>query len=435
MRRVSRSRERRLTFILMVLVILCCFAVLLVGWEVLQQRLFPSMSTALRHALLTIRAGVVTAIACTVVYMMMRRQQRRLSDTADQLARLLESYQSDAAATARFENPHLVHCRELMDCHCAECPVYDAPGMRCWQFFALGRTDGGHGPTRLDIQNCHRCEVYRASCPDKLTELGESFNSLMFLLNEEKQRLDCLRSDMAEKEKMVAVGQLAAGVAHEVGNPLSSISSIIQLLKRGRSKELPIEQLNLIESHLKRISTIVRGMVTFARPREERWEPLDVSDILDRVIALITFDRRARGVQIEFERPKALLKTRVLGDQLQQVFLNLTINALDAMPHGGVLTIRALKNRSNILVRVQDSGCGIDPDAGRRIFEPFFTTKDPGCGSGLGLSVSYGIIQKHGGTIDFHSKPGDGTEFIVKIPITHAKHEGNDTTKHGLAGR
>ncbi|UCC30141.1 MAG: GHKL domain-containing protein, partial [Phycisphaerales bacterium] len=111
-------------------------------------------------------------------------------------------------------------------------------------------------------------------------------------------------------------------------------------------------------------------------------------------------------------------------DQLQQVFINLALNALDAMPNGGKLTIRVQKRRRNIIVRVQDSGCGIKPETGRQVFEPFFTTKEPGHGTGLGLAVSYSIVQKHGGSIDFNSTVGQGTVFTVQIPIAHRPPDG-----------
>ena len=126
---------------------------------------------------------------------------------------------------------------------------------------------------------------------------------------------------------------------------------------------------------------------------------------------------RARSVDIDFQRAATSLETYGLKGQLQQVFINLSLNALDAMPTGGRLMIRSEAKRGNISVQVRDTGGGITPETGRKVFEPFFTTKEPGHGTGLGLAVSYGIIQKHGGTIDFSSTPGEGTVFTVQIPI------------------
>ena len=416
-RRASKSRVK---FLWLVLVILAAFAILLVGGEVVQHHYFPEVSVAWAHASLTMRAGLATFFACIVVYQVMRRQQQRLSVTADQLARLLESYQRSGSTNVRFENPHHIHCRDSVACDCTACPVHGDRSRRCWQYFALAATDGGEGPPRLDIETCHQCAVYQASCPDKLTELGESFNSLMFLLQEEKQRLDRLRGQMIEKEKMVALGQLASGIAHEVGNPLSSISSILQMVKRKPDSVPTSEQLDLMGTHVERISKTVRQMVTLARPRAEQWEAVEIRQVLEQVVGLVSFDRRARDVEIAFRCTESLPPTRAVPDELQQVFLNLAINALDAMPAGGCLDIQAERNSAHIVVHVRDTGHGIDAALDRRIFEPFFTTKEPGCGSGLGLSVSYGIIQKHGGTIDYESQPGAGTAFTVKLPILDA---------------
>ncbi|MFH0981948.1 MAG: ATP-binding protein, partial [Planctomycetota bacterium] len=138
---------------------------------------------------------------------------------------------------------------------------------------------------------------------------------------------------------------------------------------------------------------------------------------LSEAVGLIAFDRRARGVDIQYEPPWSLPATYALRGQLQQVFINLFLNALDAMPHGGRLSIRVRKKLREIIVEVEDTGCGITPELGRRVFEPFLTTKEPGMGAGLGLEVSYSIIQKHGGSLDFSSTVGKGTVFTVQIPI------------------
>jgi signal transduction histidine kinase len=454
---------RRSSLVFLVLFVLCLYAILLVGWEVVQRKLYPDMSTGMTHALLVVRAGVITVIACSLVYVLMRRQQRRLSGTADRLAFLLESYKAvssrngnggmggGAAVTTangaamkgagssgvgkheRFENPNLVRCRDVFRCENKDCPAYQAPvGGRCWQLVALSQSPRGGNAPRIDIQQCHECKVYKLSCPDELSKLGESFNSLMFLLEEENEIVGRMRAQMVEKQKMVAVGQLAAGIAHEVGNPLSSISSIVQVLKRSRTANLPPDQLELIETHIERITSIVRQVTTLARPKAEYWESVDVGRTLEEAVRLISFDRRARNVEIDFRSPGSLPTTFGVRHELQQVFLNLALNALDAVSGGGKVVIRAARETRDIVVRIRDTGSGIAPEIGRRIFEPFFTTKEPGSGSGLGLAVSYGIVQKHGGTIDFSSVPGEGTEFVVKIPIVDQHPAEYDESKHGI---
>lgn len=414
MRTVVRRRSSRA---LIPLAVLCTFAVLFVGWEVAERHLFPAMSIGTRHALLAVRAAVVTTVASSIVYLLMRGQHRRLSMTGEQLSRLLESHQKNEPGPHRFDNPHLVHCREVVDCDQTSCPMYNSPGERCWQVTALSRAARELKAPSKEIEECHECEVYRLSCPDKLTELGENFNNLMFLLEEESEQVGRMRAQMLEKEKMVAVGQIAAGIAHEVGNPLSSISSIVQVLQRNGGTEGVPKQLDLIQAHIHRISTIVRQLVTMARPGAEQWELVAIGPILEDAVRLVAFDQRARRVEIDVETSQSLPQTYALRGQLEQVFINLSLNALDAMPNGGKLTIRAESERGNIIVRVRDTGSGIVPETGRRVFEPFFTTKEPGRGTGLGLAVSYGVVQKHGGTIDFRSTSGVGTEFTVQLPV------------------
>jgi signal transduction histidine kinase len=239
----------------------------------------------------------------------------------------------------------------------------------------------------------------------------------MFLLEQEAKQVGRMRAQMLEKEKMVAVGQIAAGVAHEIGNPLSSISSVVQMVKRKGSNAAIVQELDLIETHIQRISTTVRQLVNLARRGDDRWELVNIRQTLEETVRLIAFDRRARNVTIDLAPCNPLPQTYGLRGQLQQVFINLSLNALDAMPEGGKLTIQAKKPPGRIVVRVEDTGCGIPAEIGRRVFEPFFTTKQPGQGTGLGLAVSYGIVQKHGGEIEVNSAVGKGTVFTVELPV------------------
>jgi signal transduction histidine kinase len=400
-----------------VLGVLCGFAVLFVGTEVIERHLFPTMSIAVRHAFLTLRAGVVTVIVSATVYYLMRRQQRRLSQTAAQLTQLLESYQENPSAPGRFENPHLVHCRDVFNCDAPDCPMYDARGERCWQVMALRHPARDPAEVGMAIQHCHECDAYRLSCPDKLTELGESFNNVMYLLEQGAGQIGRMRAQMIEKQKMAAIGQIAAGVAHEVCNPLSSISSVVQMLKREGAYASNGKQLELIEKHIQRITSVVRQLINLARPGSLPWESVDVGEMLRDAVRLVQFDPRARNVDVRVEAPANGLHTYARRGQLQQVVLNLALNSLDAMSDGGTMTLSAEAQQDEISIRVRDTGCGIADHVGRRVFEPFFTTKDPGRGTGLGLAMAYGIVQEHGGTIDYNSEPGKGSVFTVQVPI------------------
>ncbi len=407
----------RLRHLFVFLAALSTLAALFVGGEVIERTFFPSMSIGWKHALLTVRAGVVTILCCGVVYWVMRRQQQRLASTAGQLCRLLESYKTNGAGTQRFTNPHLVHCREVLNCTKSDCAMFGAPGERCWQVMALSSAPSGGREPITRIEECHNCPVYRGCCPDELTALGESFNNLMFLLEEEAATVDRMRAQLVEKQKMAAIGQIGAGVAHEVRNPLSSISSVVQMLKRSGAANDVTSQLDVIESHIERITATVRQLIGMSRPAVERWERVNVGDILHEVVRLIQFDPRTSKVSLRFTPPQKLPTTYGLAGQLQQLFINLLLNALDAMPDGGRLTVRAQQKMRKIVVSIEDTGRGIAPQIGRRVFEPFFTTKEPGQGAGLGLAVSYNVIEKHGGQIGFDSVPGGGTTFTVELPI------------------
>jgi signal transduction histidine kinase len=413
-----RSRTRRLSpHLLISLVVVGVFAAISVGWEIVARQLFAPMSIGTIHALLTIRAAVITAVASLVVYFLMRKQQRRLTDTAGRIAHLLESYATRRSVKERFDNPHLIHCSDVFDCDQTDCAAYGKQNERCWQNVALTRRNGKNKNGHVTIGECQNCIVYRESCPDKLTELGESFNNLSFLLEQESRQVGSMRAQFAEKEKMVAVGQLAAGVAHEVCNPLASISSIVQMLKRSQSPGTNAQDLDQIDAQVWRISEAVRQLSRLARPSTGRWRQTDVGTLIDEAVRLIKLDRRAEHISVSCQRPASIPHTYVLRSELQQVLVNLGLNALDATSPGGHLAIRARRQEAEIIIEVEDDGIGINPSLGRRVFEPFFTTKAPDRGTGLGLAVSYGIVQQHGGSIDFESTPGNGTVFRIVLPI------------------
>ncbi len=417
------------------LLIISGFAAFFVIWEVAQRHIFTELTIGMRHFLLTMRAITTTFLIGGIMYITMWRQQRRLSDTAKQLSTVLASYKAQATPRARFENPNLVRCRDVLSCQRTQCPVYETPGERCWQIVALSNNAIECGAPSVSIEQCQKCAVYRQSCPDEMAELGEAFNNLMFLLDEESAQVGRMRVSMIEKEKMVAIGQMASGIAHEIGNPLSSISSIAQLLKRRKAIEPNCEELGLILQHIQRISNIVRQLSRLARPGDDHWESTNIIHTLEEAVKLVSFDRRARNVNITFHHPPTLPNTCAMRGQMQQVFINLLLNALDAMPDGGKLSVSSEKYGRNLHIQIKDTGIGIPTGIGRRIFEPFFTTKQPGQGTGMGLAVSYGIIGKHGGSIDFMKNGDQGTIFTIILPILqHQPGDENEST-HYFAGR
>jgi PAS domain S-box-containing protein len=226
-----------------------------------------------------------------------------------------------------------------------------------------------------------------------------------------------LQQQIDQSEKLAVIGQLAAGVAHEIGNPLTSISSIVQLLQRRANDSFVSEQLASIRSNIDRISKIVRELVDFSRPPGQERLMIQITDIIKTAIGIVKFDKRVKEVQFEINLSKELPKINIVPDQLLQVFINILINALDAIEGKGRIDVKSYHDKNNIFIEFQDNGCGMDKETMTKIFDPFFTTKEVGKGTGLGLSVSYGIIKKCNGDILVQSEVNKGSTFIIKLPI------------------
>lgn len=226
-----------------------------------------------------------------------------------------------------------------------------------------------------------------------------------------------LEEQMRETDKLSSIGLLAAGVAHEVNTPLTGISSYTQmLLQQIPAGDPKMTVLEKIKRQALRASDIVNNLLNFSRTGNVEFAELDVNKVLDDTIQLLEPQLRNTQIKIERHFSEGLPKTIGNATKLQQVFMNLIINARDAMPQGGVLNIRTQARDAVLLIDVSDTGVGIAPENIAKIYDPFFTTKGVGQGTGLGLAVSYGIIQEHKGRIFVESKPGMGTRFRIKLP-------------------
>ncbi|NNG00452.1 MAG: DUF3365 domain-containing protein [Desulfobacteraceae bacterium] len=233
----------------------------------------------------------------------------------------------------------------------------------------------------------------------------------------DKQRLE---NQLAKTEKLASIGQLASGVAHEINNPLGVIRCYTNLIEKSAGPETPImNDIRIIRKHTDQCKTVVEALLNFARVPEAKKRQMDIHSCLDDVLNVleIQMDKQHFIVQREFNGDVPLIVMDVY--QIQQVFMNLLINAKQAMPEGGRILVRTRfhKDRSMIAVDISDTGQGIPEDHINKIFDPFFTTKQPGQGTGLGLSVSYGIVKQHGGDIEVNSNPAMGTTFTVLLPI------------------
>jgi hypothetical protein len=225
-----------------------------------------------------------------------------------------------------------------------------------------------------------------------------------------------LEEQLQLSEKMAAIGLLAAGVAHEVNTPLTGISSFTQMLLErsdaGDPRRLLLEK---IEQQTFRAAKIVNSLLSLARPSGKETGPVDLSLVITDVLALLEHQLRISQIQVRKQLAGQVV-IRGVEYKLQQVFLNLLLNARDAMPRGGWLSVTTGTDGSEAVVEVADSGIGIPAEHIGRIYDPFFTTKPEGRGTGLGLSVTYGIVKEHGGTLTCESDPRLGTRFRLVLP-------------------
>ena len=231
-----------------------------------------------------------------------------------------------------------------------------------------------------------------------------------------------LEEQLQISEKMASIGLLAAGVAHEVNTPLTGISSFTQMLLQGAEPDDPkTKVLEKIERQTFRAAKIVNGLLNLARPAQVDSGAVDLNAVVNDVLALLEHQLKTGRIQVRKELTPAPLLVQGIEYKLQQVFLNLFLNARDAMPKGGWLTIVTREDGTHAYIEVADTGSGIPAEQLSRIYDPFFTTKDIGKGTGLGLSITYGIVQEHGGTLTCDSAVGQGTRFSMTLPIASAK--------------
>ncbi len=226
-----------------------------------------------------------------------------------------------------------------------------------------------------------------------------------------------LEDQLLQAEKLSSVGLLAAGIAHEVNTPITGISSYAQMLL----KDLPESDqrkpiLEKIERQTFRAAEIVNGLLNFARMNGTEFRDLDINQLILESLSLLEHQMTENGISISRSLDTSLPPVFGNSGKLQQVFVNLFLNARDAMPSGGELRIRTAMNESMVVVDIEDTGTGISPEDIKRIYDPFFTTKGTSRGTGLGLAISYGIVQEHGGRILVDSEPGKGTHFRLKLP-------------------
>ena len=289
---------------------------------------------------------------------------------------------------------------------------------------ALAATFAG-APTRLELtfERNDRGAASRRVVAVAMSRLPEADPPTVLLVGRDVTNEREMRQRLMETDRLAAVGELVAGVAHEVNNPLSSISAFAQLLLREDGlTPMQRESIEIIKSETVRASQVVKDLLAFARRREPQHELVDLNGVITRTLRLRGYQMSTNKIHVETDLCPDL--PNVAGDarQLQQVCLNLVINAVQAMTEtgGGTLSVSTRAENDVVVMDVRDTGPGIPEATRAHVFEPFFTTKDEGEGSGLGLSVSYGIITAHGGTIVVADTSSEGTTIRVTLPAREA---------------
>jgi two-component system sensor histidine kinase HydH len=226
-----------------------------------------------------------------------------------------------------------------------------------------------------------------------------------------------LQEEIHRKEKLAAIGSLAAGVAHEIRNPLSSIKGLASYFGNKFDEGSEDKQAaEVMSQEVDRLNRVISELLDFARPTELRLKPCDINEVIDHSVRLVQQDSKAKNVEIHWSGSEKLPPVLLDADRFSQSLLNLYLNAIQAMDEGGVLSVRStLGTNNHVQVEVADTGKGITPSDLDKIFDPYFTTKS--AGTGLGLAIVHKIVEAHHGQIKVKSTPGQGAAFIITIPI------------------
>jgi len=270
-------------------------------------------------------------------------------------------------------------------------------------------------------ESFNRMTVNLKTANEKLIEWGKTLEKKV---EERTIELREMQAHLIQSEKLASLGKLAAGIAHEINNPLGGILIYSNLILEDIGGKSPYyENLKKIVKETSRCKNIVRGLLEFARPKEPEASLINITEVVDSALAIVESQTLFQNIKIKKAYASDLPKIVADGAQLQQVFMNIILNAAEAMDGDGRLTLSTSLNEDGSYIEAQfsDTGHGIKEEDKKRLFEPFFSTKDVGKGTGLGLAISYSIIQKHNGTIEVDSQIGKGSTFTVRLPVIQEK--------------
>jgi len=382
-----------------------------------------------------------------------------LSKALKELSGIISNVSESKDFGIRFQNPDLQPCFEIKGCARKECPCYGGEPRRCWQI--AGTYCGGvvQGEFASKYHDCSLCEVYKHATSDPVFMIGEEFNNMMHILESKNNELldayDSLKnaqSQMVQQEKLATIGQLAAGVAHEVNNPVGFITSNLGSLGKytGRLTDFIKELSAMVESmgsdeevaRLKslkkkikldfiveditdlikesldgadRVKKIVQNLKSFSRSDEKEHKYVDIHECIESAVS-IAWNELKYKCTVEKDYSE-LPHVPCYPHQLNQVIMNLLVNGAQAIEDQGKITIKTWQEDDSACISIADTGCGIAEENLEKIFEPFFTTKESGKGTGLGMSIASDIMKKHNGGIRVESEVGRGTTFTLRLPL------------------
>ncbi len=282
-------------------------------------------------------------------------------------------------------------------------------------------------PIRSVIDGTHRISRdlgsrIQITSKDEIGQLAVEINQMAATLEKNLQDKKRIEAQIAQSEKLASIGEMAAGLAHELNTPLGNIKALAVLTRKdlnGGNIDSAIlqEDLEDIISQTDKCSHIIGGLLGFARKRKTEFSLCNINDCIANAISLVKMRSETKGVSVHFKSNNKLPYLKVDGHQLEQVFVNILLNGIDAVPQGGKIEVTDDFDGMVITIRFTDTGCGIPPEILSKIFDPFFTTKGTGKGTGLGLSLSYGIVRNHNGSIEVRNREHGGTEFTIQLPV------------------
>jgi PAS domain S-box-containing protein len=289
---------------------------------------------------------------------------------------------------------------------------------KMWQTISSGRTWFGEVEDRKKSGKPFFSQLLISPMIDNEGKISGYFG-----IHRDMSEKKTLEQHLIQTQKMESIGTLAAGIAHEVGNPLASISALVQVAQRNTKDEFVLEKLGLVKSQVTRISKIIRDLVDFSRPSNFEMQTMDINESLKESVEITKVGTKSMDIEINLNLSDELPSMPLIADQMEQVFVNILLNAVDAIhevkdtTHNKRINVETAVADDTVIITFSDSGPGIKEENKTKIFEPFFTTKQKGKGTGLGLWVSYGIIKNFHGNIEVKSEPGEGTTFIIHLPV------------------